>query len=119
MELRRQMAVAAVVVAGLLLSAGEAAAGPWVPAPGEIYAKVSGSYFDGTTTFDRGGEEIDPEYDYSHYAVRAYADIGVLPHVGLSASVPFLIGRNRRQTEDGPARYVKRGFGDLDLALQG
>lgn len=109
---------ALLVGVGLVAASSSAQAGPWVPEPGEGYAKLSAEYFDATGVYDQQGEPRDPNYQYSHRAFRLYTDVGVAPHVGFSASVPFVIGENRRPTDDGPARYIKRGFGDLDLELQ-
>jgi hypothetical protein len=117
---RQTGSILTAIVVGVVLTAAASSvrAGPWIPEPGEGYAKLSAEYFDATGVYDEQGDPSEPSYEYSHRAVRLYTDIGVAPHLGVSASVPFVIGENRRPTDDGPARYVKRGFGDLDLELQ-
>jgi len=109
-------AVAAVVAVGLLAGAQTAAAGPWVPEPGEGYLKLSTSYFESVGTYDRSGEPMDPSYTYRHVGARLYADVGLAPHLGLSASIPYLASRNT--PDDSPTKYIKTGFGDLDVAAE-
>ena len=107
-----------VVLMVLGLGPRPAQAGPWVPEFGEGYIKLSGSHFNATGVQSRSGDTLDPNYDYSHYAARLYADIGIAPHLGLEATVPYLVSKNTRPTDDGEAQYIKRGLGDFDLALQ-
>ena len=106
--------VAAVVT--MVAAAGDASAGPWVKEPGEVYAKLSGSHFRAVGTYDRAGEPMDPNYTYSHVGARLYADIGVVPDVGVSVSLPYLVSKNA--LENSGAEYIKRGLGDLDLAAE-
>ncbi len=107
------------LVVGLLALAwpSVASAGPWVPEPGEGYLKVSGSYFDATGMYDRSGEQVDTDYSYRHAGARLYGDIGLAPHLGLSASLPWR--RSQNVHRESSAQYIKSGLGDLDLALQG
>lgn len=110
--------LALLVGIGWFGASSAARAGPWVPEPGKGYAKLSGEYFDATGVYDNQGRPQQPNYEYSHRAFRLYGDVGLAPHLGLSASVPFVIGQNRRTTDEGPVQYIKSGFGDLDLELQ-
>lgn len=101
----------------ILVGPATASAGPWVPEPGDGYLKLSGSYFDATGVYDREGRELQTDYSYSHAAIRAYGEVGLAPHLGLSASVPWMRSQNADKTSQ--TKYIKTGLGDLDLALQG
>ncbi len=113
----RALGAAVAFTLAIFVGPATAAAGPWVPEPGDGYLKLSGSYFDATGVYDREGRKLDAEYSYSHAAVRAYGEVGLAPHVGLSASVPWMRSQNADKTSQ--AKYIKTGLGDLDLALQG
>lgn len=99
----------------LFLAPQAASAGPWVKAPGSVYAKVAGGLFSSDKAFDRQGDLVEPEYVYSHQAVSTYAEIGVLPSVALQFSVPFLSSTNELNER---TRYKRWGAGDLDVGLQ-
>jgi hypothetical protein len=114
----RPTLVSTILLVAVVISPGVAEAGPWVPGFGEAYVKASGSHFNATGVYDRQGNETDPNYEYSHYAARLYLDVGIAPHLGLSATAPFMVSKNTQMTDSGEAKYVKRGMGDLDLALQ-
>jgi hypothetical protein len=101
-------------VAWLLAGPSVANAGPWVKAPGEAYAKISGSYFSGTGMFDVNGDFTEPNYEYDHFGLRAYTEIGIFPHVSLTATAPFRRARNARGSVD----FIKTGFGDLDVGAK-
>lgn len=118
--MRRKRTILVALLVGLAtLSATRAAhAGAWVPEPGQGYVKLSGEFFNATGVRDRSGQPQETAYNYLHRAARLYVDVGVVPNVAFSASVPFLYAENRRPTDDGPARYIRSGFGDLDLELQ-
>lgn len=113
----RALGAAVAFVLVTCLGPATASAGPWVPEPGDGYLKLSGSYFDATGVYDRAGRALETDYSYSHAAVRAYGEVGLAPHVGLSASVPWMRSQNADKTSR--AKYIKTGLGDLDLALQG
>lgn len=98
----------------VMLSPPSAHAGPWVPEPGEVYAKLSASYFSGTGVIDRRGNLQQPDYSYSHRSLRAYTEVGVLPHTSLIVSAPFKSARNSRGTRD----FIHRGFGNLTAAAK-
>jgi hypothetical protein len=92
-----------------------AAAGPWVNQPGEAYLKLSGGYFAANGVYDlEGNLDEDPRYEYSHWDVRLYSDIGIVPHLSFGFSVPFRQATNRVDTTD----YIKTGPGDLDLFVK-
>lgn len=91
-------------------------AGPWVKAPGEVYAKVSGGLFDSETIFDVDGQEVSPPFVYSNTGVYTYAELGLFPRGALAISLPFLMSTN---TVDERSRFNRSGFGDLDLIFQG
>lgn len=110
----RTSAAAALLAAAILLPA-TATAGPWVKAPGETYVKVSGSTFESDKAYDVDGNLVDVPYDYSNHEVRAYAEFGVLPTVGMTLSVPYISSVNEL---NGRTRYKAWGAGDLDLAVQ-
>lgn len=93
-----------------------ASAGPWVKAPGEVYAKVSGGAFRSDAVFDVNGQEVDAPFVYSNNAVYTYAEVGLIPRAALAISLPFLMSTNTVQER---TRYNRSGFGDLDLQLQG
>ncbi len=112
----RGLGAAVAFILAIFVGPATAAAGPWVPEPGDGYLKLSGSYFDATGVYGREGRRLDTDYSYSHAAVRAYGEVGLAPHVGLSASVPWLRSQNADKTSQ--AKYIKTGLGDLDLALQ-
>jgi hypothetical protein len=115
MTYRMQKLFWLMVVAGSLFPAA-AVAGPWLPEPGEGYVKAAGNHFESTGTRDVSGDSIEPDFDYSHNALRLYADFGLAEHLGISASVPFV--RSQNAERGSPTVYKKSGFGDLDLAAQ-
>lgn len=100
---------------GLLLAPAAAFAGPWVKTPGEAYLKLGGGLFGSEKVFSLEGDLIEPEYKYSHAAVRTYGEVGVFPRVALQFSVPFLASTNELNER---IRYNRWGPGDLDLAVQ-
>jgi hypothetical protein len=110
----RTTLAATLALLGLGLSQ-PAAAGPWVNEPGEAYAKLSGGYFAANGVYDLQGDLNDsPPYEYSHWDIRLYSDIGIAPHVSFGFSVPFRRARNRVDTTD----YIKSGPGNLDLFVK-
>ncbi|GEM_PF-2842863 len=92
-----------------------AAAGPWVQEPGEAYLKLSGGYFAANGVYDlEGNLDEDPRYEYSHWDVRLYSDIGIVPHLSFGFSVPFRQARNQVDRTE----YIKTGPGNLDLFVK-
>jgi len=100
----------------LMMLTSTAYAGPWVKAPGEVYAKVSGGPFDSETIFDVNGQEQSPPFVYSNTGIYAYAELGLFPRGALAISLPFLLSTN---TVAERTRYNRNGFGDLDMIFQG
>jgi len=109
-----RLRVGVILAAALICLPAAANAGPWVPEPGEGYVKVSAGYFDGDGMFDVEGNFQEPDFQYTHRSIRAYTEIGLAPHVSITASSSFLGARNTRGNID----YIKRGFGDVNLTTK-
>ena len=91
-------------------------AGPWVKAPGELYAKVSGGAFRGTGLLDVEGRELeDPEFSYNNTSVNLYLETGLAPRLGLAVNLPVLFSVNEISERE---RAINNGLGDLDATLQ-
>ncbi|MEZ4461481.1 MAG: hypothetical protein R3E66_17530 [bacterium] len=97
----------------LIFASAEAVAGPWVNAPGEGYAKVSGSTFSSDQVVDADGVEGTTPWTYSNQSITTYFDVGIAPRVGLNLTVPFQISANTYDS----IRYERSGLGDLGGGL--
>ncbi len=93
----------------MVLTSGDALAGPWVKPPGEGYVKVSGSAFSSDNVVDANGVEGTTPWTYSNQSITSYFDIGIAPRVGLNLSVPFQVSANTYES----IRYERSGLGDL------
>ncbi len=111
-----KLAVALAAALACTISSAGAAAGPWIKGPGEGYVKVSGGAFDSQQIFDVDGTLVDPPFIYSNRAIYTYAEVGLLPELGLAFSLPVLFSTNAVGER---LRYNNSGPGDLDVALQG
>ncbi len=100
----------------LTLGASSAAAGPWVKGPGEVYAKVAGSAFQGTSLWDVDANQLDAPFVYSNQALTTYAEVGLLDGLALGLNLPVIVGRNVVEER---TTYEQWGAGDLDVFAQG
>ena len=107
---------AAALILSLAAAATPAHAGPWVKAPGEVYAKLSAGAFEGTGLMDLDGSEIeDPEFQYSNTSFVLYAETGIAPDFGITMALPLLLSTNELSPQE---RASNNGLGDLELSLQ-
>ena len=92
---------------------GTAEAGPWVKAPGELYAKAGYVQFRADEFVDPSGATLSG-VDYAGHTSHLYGEVGLVGPVQVVFNVPFVGSRNTL----GEVAYVNRAFGDLDVGLE-
>ena len=92
---------------------GAAEAGPWVKAPGELYAKAGYVQFRADEFVDPSGATLSG-VDYTGHTSHLYGEVGLVGPVQVVFNAPFVGSRNTL----GEVAYVNRAFGDLDVGLE-
>lgn len=96
----------------LLWCAAAALAGPWVKAPGQVYAKLGTSRFSSSGYIGPDGAAV-AGLRYIGLTEHLYVEAGLLPHLQVVANLPFVGARNI----DGELVFINRQFGDADFGL--
>lgn len=97
----------------LLLLAPEAAAGPWVKAPGEAYVKAGTVLFTADGFVRPDGVAVEGA-EYLGATGHVYGEVGVVGPVQAVVNLPFVGSRNTF----GESAFVNRQFGDMDIGLE-
>lgn len=108
----RRHVAALLAVAALWLPSGPAAAGPWVPSPGDGYLSLGFTHFRAATGM-RDGVSTGLAYRTSTW--RLYSELGLPGRLVLTVSLPYVQAVNRSGTT--PVSYHHDAFGDLRFAL--
>lgn len=91
---------------------GLAQAGPWIKEPGQAYVKAGYARFAADTYVDPDGVEVaGTEYVGHNHSI--YAEVGLIDHLQLVTSLPFVASRNTI----GGVGYINRDFGDAVIGL--
>lgn len=104
------VALAAGMTALGVLQPPPALASPWVPAPGEGYAKVSMGYATSGLFFDDSGS-LEGASQYHGGDITAYGELGIAPYVGLFGVTQLLY-----RGQDGSGAEL--GLGDLTIGAR-
>ncbi len=96
-----------------LLFAPQAAAGPWVKAPGEAYVKAGGVRFAASGFVGPDGVPVEGAA-YVGTTGHVYGEVGAVGPVQVVFNLPVVGSRNTF----GDVAYVNRQFGDAEVGLE-
>jgi len=108
--------IATFLFVALALGATEAKAGPWAPLPGHGYVKIWLKYFYGFS-FNDGQMQSFGFGGYQEVSLSTYAEVGVLPNLGLVLHAPLLQTFHLEDPRDG-SYQSHVGPGDPTFSLR-
>jgi hypothetical protein len=91
-----------------------AQAGPWLPAPGEYYAGLSGSLFSADSYHNDDGDRVSLDGKWEERSVRALVELGWKKRVSFYMTAPFINATQRYAT----GTRTSTGLEDLRIGLR-